>query len=692
MTYASETSSFLKDMERTARTRYEIANHLNKIAETLTKAELEGEKASGELALERDKEDISIASKNLRQGIFRLVVLGDLKRGKSTLLNALIGENLLPSDVNPCTALLTVLRYGPEKKVTVYFKDDRLPEQLDFISFTQKYTIDPDEAKKLELEKQQAFPNVKYAVVQYPLPLLEKGIEIVDSPGLNDTEARNELSLSYINNCHAILFVFRASQPCTLEERRYLKNYIKDRGLSVFFLINAWDEIRKGIIDPDDTEELTEAEEKLRRVFRTNLTEYCQVDGRDIYNERVFELSSLQALRRRLKNSEDELEGTGFPEFMAALTKFLTQERAVAEMQQARTLARQAYNRVHEAVERRIPLLDRDVDELKHRINSVEPEFQQLTEIRDQFQEEIRITRDRKAKAIADSFRNYLLNLGNTFDSDFLRYQPDIGFLDSLQMGKREEFNAAFKQAFEQYLNDKVSAWELTAEREMQEAFSQLSKSAATYGANYTQVTDSINEKLIGQKVYAGTSIYPEDNSPSWAKWAMGFFSLAAGNVAGVVLAGAGFDWKNILVNWLAVIGISSFLLIFTGTFLGPIGAALLGLGVGALQAEQGRKELIKATKKEFVKYLPQVVQEQYEPIHQTVKDCFDTYEREVIKRINDDIKSRKAELDNLLKQKESGEINRETELKRLHSLDADVLSEVRSIESVYEYLIPSPL
>jgi replication fork clamp-binding protein CrfC len=171
-----------------------------------------------------------------------------------------LGENLLPSDVNPCTALLTVLRYGVSKNVTVYFKDGTEPEQLDFKSFKQQYTIDPSEAKRLEQENKLAFPNIDYAVVEYPLPLLEKGIEIVDSPGLNDTEARNELSLSYINNCNAIFFVFRAVQPCTLEERRYLENYIKGRGLSVFFIINAWDEIRKGLINPDDPEELAEAE------------------------------------------------------------------------------------------------------------------------------------------------------------------------------------------------------------------------------------------------------------------------------------------------------------------------------------------------------------------------------------------------------------------------------------------------
>jgi hypothetical protein len=183
MTYKVETDSFLNDLERVTKVRYEVATSLGKIAETLKESESEGKQISGELGLEADIDDINIASQNLRKGVFRLLVLGDMKRGKSTFLNALIGENLLPSDVNPCTAFLTVLRYGSLKKVTVYFKDGQSPEELDFKQFKQKYTIDPTEAKQLEQEKKQAFPNVEYAVVEYPLPLLEKGIEIVDSPG-----------------------------------------------------------------------------------------------------------------------------------------------------------------------------------------------------------------------------------------------------------------------------------------------------------------------------------------------------------------------------------------------------------------------------------------------------------------------------------------------------------------------------
>jgi replication fork clamp-binding protein CrfC len=691
MVYQVEPDRFLQDLERVVQVRSEVAVALNKIAETIDSAEIAGDTTSGKLGLERDIEDIKVASKNLRTGVFRLLVLGDMKRGKSTLLNALLGENLLPSDVNPCTAVLTVLRYGPEKQVTVHFNNGKSPQQLDFPSFKYKYTINPQEAKKLEQEKKQAFPDVDYAVVEYPLPLLEKGIEIVDSPGLNDTEARNELSLGYINNCHAILFVLRASQPCTLGERRYLENYIKGRGLSVFFLINAWDQVKESLIDPDDQEELQAAEDRLRQVFRANLAEYCYVDGHDLYDERVFEISSIKALRKRLKNPSASLEETGFPEFMGALNTFLTRERAIAELRQVRTLARQACDRTRESIERRTPLLEQDVKELRERINSVEPEFNKLTNIRDQFQQEIRNTRDTQSRTIADSFRDYVLNLGNTFETDFLRYQPELNLFDFLSSGKRDAFNTALQKAFEQYIADKCAAWTLTAEKDMNAAFIQLSRSAAQYGASYNQVTNQITEKLTGEKVKVNTTgTTEEDNSPAWAKWAMGLLSLSKGNLAGFAMAGAGFDWKNILLNYFTVLGIGGIISAVTGVFLGPIGLALLGLGVGFLQADQARKELVKTTKKELVKYLPQVAQEQWHTVHDAVKECFDSYDTEVSQRINDDITSRKSELDNLLKQKETREINRDTELKRLKKLEEDVFSQLQTVESAYSNLLAS--
>ncbi len=690
MTNKIEAENFIQDLAKVAEVRAKVAHSLGKMSETLEVAELAGKQSSGELGLAREIEDIKVASKNLREGVFRLMVLGDMKRGKSTFLNALIGENILPSDVNPCTALLTILRYGAEKKVTVYFNDGKSPEELDFKVFKGNYTIDPAEAKRLEKENKQAFPDVDYAVVEYPLALLEKGIEIVDSPGLNDTEARNELSLGYINNCHAILFVMRATQPCTLGERRYLENYIKNRGLTVFFLINAFDQIRESLIDPDDGEELESAEERVRKVFHANLAEYCVINDKDIYQERVFAISALSALRRRIKDSFASLEGTGFPEFMGALNNFLTKKRAVQEFRQAQTLASQANSHVREAIARRKPLLDEDVNELKARINSVEPEFKKLTEIRDQFQKEIRTVRDNKAKVVADSFRSYVLNLGDTFEADFLRYQPDLNFMDFLNKEKREGFEVELKKAFEQYINDKLAAWTITVENEMDAAFLQLSRMAAHYGASYTKVTDKITEKITGKKVNSFSSYGEEDDSPTWAKWAMGLFSLARGNIAGMAMAGAGFDWKNILLNLVTVAGVGTIIATITGITLGPVGLALLGLGVGVMQADQAKKQLVQVAKKELVKHLPQVAQEQWQPVYDAIKECFDSYEQEVSERIDDDIQSRQSELDNLVKQKEEREINRGEELARFEQLETDVLSEYEKIETIYHSFVGS--
>jgi replication fork clamp-binding protein CrfC len=676
-------NQFIQNLDRVARVRREVATSLQKMAKKIEQAESASNKGSGEMGFDRDLLDLNRASTSLQQGVFRLMVLGDMKRGKSTFLNALIGENILPSDVNPCTALLTVLRYGQEKKVTVYFKTDsnRTPESLDFESFKQKYTIDPTEAKALEDSNQLAFPDVDYAMVEYPLEILEKGIEIIDSPGLNDTEARNELSLGYLNNCHAVLFVLSASQPCTLGERRYLENYIKDRGLSVFFLINAWDRIQQSLIDPDDLQELATAESKLQQVFRTNLAEYCLVDGCNIYEERVFPLSSIAALRRRLKDKDADLADTGFPKFINALNTFLTQERAISELRQTRIIAKQTCTHVREAIARRIPLLEADVSDLKTKIVEIEPQFVELQNIRDEFRDDIRRVRDRQARSIADSFGTYLNSLETTFEADFKPYLPsEISFMEFFSNDKREQFNIAAQKGFQKYINDKYATWTLMAQKELTAAFGELSEKAKDRGIDYQKITAQMTEKLTG-KIPTRNNVMEEDSNPAWAKWAMGLFSLASGNLAGAALAISGFDASSILLNLFTTAGIA----ILFGAILGPVGILLASLAVAGLQIDRARNYFANAIKKELVKRLPEVAQAQWQPIYSAVQECFDNCERQAIKRINDDINTRKGELDSLVKQKESREIDRIAEVARLQQFERDMNSEAQAIENFYQ-------
>lgn len=67
------------------------------------------------------REVLEDIDRKVKENKFNLVVLGQFKRGKTTFVNALLGERLLPSAVLPLTSIVTLIEYGPEKKVEVYF-------------------------------------------------------------------------------------------------------------------------------------------------------------------------------------------------------------------------------------------------------------------------------------------------------------------------------------------------------------------------------------------------------------------------------------------------------------------------------------------------------------------------------------------------------------------------------------------
>lgn len=681
----NEADRFGADVEKATTIRRETAEILEKTAEILIESETKGEAASGRLGLEQEIADLNNVSDNLRQGVFRLLVLGDMKRGKSTLLNAVIGEKILPTGVNPCTAVLTIVRYGDDKQVTIHFNDEKPPESMEFDTFKERYTIPPDEAKKLEEEGKEAFPDVEYAVIEYPLELLEKGVELIDSPGLNDTEARNNLALGYINNCHAILFVVSAIQPVTQAERRYLENYIKDRGVTIFFLINSWDLIAQRIEDED---ELPEAENKVRQVFETNLTSYCEVNGKNLYKQRVFELNSLAAFKARKKKPSGSLEGTGFDKFFDTLRPFLTQERIIAEMLNVKGLIRQIYQKLHEAVGIRIPLLDAGVEELKRKILEVEPEFSQLVDIRDGFKNEIRTKSEYYANELADDFCNYISNLDETFETDFADYQPNLKVFDLLRGGKRKEFEENLEQAFEQYSNDKMANWIKRAELKLKEAFFQLAQSAESYGDAYSKVTDQISAKLTEQKIEA-VKISSEENSPGWTRWAGAAAGIFMGNPAGAALIGFGaLNWKSLIGQFIAAVATNVVLIYGAGSLLGPIGVGLVGAVTGGVQLRLARNKLVKLAKAEMKKKLPDIAKGERITVYNSVLEIFKNFEDGVIQRIDSDIESRKAELESLLAQKNSQEIDKTAEITRLNTLDSQILTQWNAVEATFDKLL----
>ena len=648
--------------------RTQAAKVLSQIAIAMDRAETT--ERSGQLGLPRHIRTLKSTAEQLQQGKYRIVVLGEMKRGKSTLINALVGEALLPSNVNPCTALLSVLRHGLEPRVTVHYNDDKSPKVIDFDTFRADYTIPVDEARQLETN---VFPDISHVVIESPAALLASGLEIVDTPGLNDTETRNQQVLGYLSEAQAVVFVLDALQPITLNERRYLQNYVHNRDLDCFYVVNGWDRIKLGLVNPDDTAALAAAEQRQRQVFAQSLPE----------NASWFEVSALTALRQRRQGNT--LTGSGVDTFLTALESFLTQSRGQAEIQRAAKLAHQAYSAVQESVARRIPLLDEDLSELQHRVASVETEFGKLEKIRDNYRQLIRRRCDRTAKAIADSFKTYILNLEETFETDFVASQPDLDFLDFLDEDARDEFYSEFKQAFERYINDRLAAWEFTAKQKIGQSFDELNESAADYQVAYAGVVEVIHEKMMGRKFYAPNTATADDARP-WIDNIRDLFDEIPDTLNEAVQPFNHF-WQSVLqiaVSYVCiVIALQILGLLFSSLFLNIVGVIAAAGGILAAQAEFVRQEFIKATRKEFVKHLPQIAADQWQPIYKAVTDCFSTYEERAIERISSDIAARRLELSSLVEKKQQNEINREQTVERLKALEENIQQELEILQGM---------
>ncbi|HTQ63206.1 MAG TPA: DUF6062 family protein [Puia sp.] len=188
----------------------------------------------GFLTLDRQnaENDFRSLMAKLAEDRFVLAVLGQFKRGKSSLMNAIIGEPLLPTGVLPLTSAITILKYGPRKKILVDRENSLFPQELPVSALPEFVTEkgNPGNQKK-----------VKAVFVETPFPLLRYGFEFVDTPGVGSIiNANTDTTYNFLPECDAVLFVTGADSPMTTIEQEFLEK-IKEYVSKIFFVINKID-------------------------------------------------------------------------------------------------------------------------------------------------------------------------------------------------------------------------------------------------------------------------------------------------------------------------------------------------------------------------------------------------------------------------------------------------------------------
>jgi GTPase SAR1 family protein len=169
----------------------------------------------------------------LAEGRFNLVLLGEFKRGKSTLANALVGKPLLPADVVPLTSAVAVLRYGPAERLLVRFQGGR--EEDHAVDRLADFVTEPaNPSNRL---------GVELTVVETPNDLLSAGLQVVDTPGIGSIYGHNtETAREFLPQVDAALFVLTADQPLSESERELVHDAL-ERVPRVFFAVNKIDNL-----------------------------------------------------------------------------------------------------------------------------------------------------------------------------------------------------------------------------------------------------------------------------------------------------------------------------------------------------------------------------------------------------------------------------------------------------------------
>jgi GTPase SAR1 family protein len=193
---------------------------------------------------------------DVKQDEHYITVLGEFKRGKSTLLNALIKDSLLPSDVTPTTATINVLKHNYENGIDIFMQNGDI----------KGHALSPETLQNYTFETGEELQDVHHIDIHLDLDHLHEKAVLVDTPGVGDlNEHRLDVTYSYIPRSNLVIFVFDATTPIRKTELDYLQDTVlKLKFGEIIFVAN--------FIDRLDEEEMEETmdymETRLKKVMK----------------------------------------------------------------------------------------------------------------------------------------------------------------------------------------------------------------------------------------------------------------------------------------------------------------------------------------------------------------------------------------------------------------------------------------
>lgn len=327
-----------------------------------------------------------------------VAVVGEFSRGKSELINALLlagdGQRILPATPGrttmcpvelgydagsrPWVALLPIesrrddatlaeLRADPARWTRFEFDAGdtaRLAEVLGQVAGTRAAGIAearelglwddarPEVNPPLDARGEVEIPRWRHALVNHPHPLLQRGLAVLDTPGLNALGVEPELTLGLLPSAHAVIFVLGADTGVTRSDLELWRDHLADRPVAHFVVLNKIDALRDPLLD----------EAEIARQIETQRRTVAQTLGIDVQS--VHAVSAREALLARIGGGDAAaLQRSGLPGLEAALAeRLLGDGRAVLQRRFDETLSGLRGAAAHRLGERRRQIAEQTLE------------------------------------------------------------------------------------------------------------------------------------------------------------------------------------------------------------------------------------------------------------------------------------------------------------------------------------------
>lgn len=405
---------------------------------------------------------------------FNLVVVGEFKRGKSTLINALLGEAVLPAAVTPLTSLPTVLRYGASPSIYIEFLNNReaVEEKLE---------------KLAEFVTEKENPNnergVKSVTVSYPNELLKMGMRIVDTPGTGSIYAHNtQATHDFLPESDAAIFVFTADQPASEAELELIE-HARKFSFHQFFVLNK--------IDHLEEEDKQTCVDFLKSTLEKRLSATIE----------VFALSAKKGLASKLKR--DERADSNFLRFEKSLIQFALSEKGevfVASVESKIAAIIQELRQLIALEERNSQL---SIDKLQEHLNAFNSATGKIT--RNQADAEFIVSGEIR-KLVRQVESDLKPIAGNSASA--LKQDIASKFKDEAKSNKAHLIDT-LREYLKLRISNIFSDWKAKEDHQIEEQFSALNSRFAEKGNEIIQEIRRITTELFGMEVTTSFEVEP---------------------------------------------------------------------------------------------------------------------------------------------------------------------------------------